>query len=394
MRTPVIPFIIAMILAAAMDCYLFFAIQRLTARRWCAELQMWSAIVCLVALLGLFIAPKKTISEEGFRVLMWVIFTLCSIYIPKLIFTVFDLVASVPRLWGAIRIHWLELIGVGTAIVTFLLMWWGALINRYRIQIKEVDVPVASLPHEFEGFRIAQISDLHTGSFASDTSFVSRLVDSVNAQRPDIIVFTGDIVNRSSAELEPFVATLSRLKANHGVYSILGNHDYGDYNSWPSVSAKKENLKHLLQMQRSMGWKMLNNSTRWLRSGNDSIALIGVENVGDPPFRTYGDLRKAYPDISDLNTKILLSHNPAHWVADLSDNPQANIALTLAGHTHAMQMELFGLSPAVFRYPTWGGLYTDSLGRHIYVNIGCGEVGFPARIGATPEITILTLRGI
>lgn len=391
MRTPLVPFLIAMLLAVAMDSYIFFAIQRLTTRRFWAELQLWSAAVCVIAMIALFLAPKKSISEEGFRVLMWIIFALCSVYIPKLIFTIFDLAGSVPRLWGGARALWLDYSGLFFALLAFALMWWGALINRYRVHVKEVDIAVESLPQNFEGLRIAQISDLHVGSFASDTMFVSKLVDSINATNPDIIVFTGDIVNRSSSELKPFINTLKRLRAPYGVFSVLGNHDYGDYTSWPSLKEKKENLQNLLHMQRQMGWHVLNNSTHWLKAGTDSIALIGVENVGDPPFRTYGDLKKAYPEISDSATKILLSHNPAHWVADISDNSYTNIALTLSGHTHAMQMELFGLSPAAFRYPTWGGLYTDSLGRHLYVNIGCGEVGFPARIGATPEITVLRL---
>ena len=265
-----------MLLAVAMDSYIFFAIQRLTTRRFWAEIQLWSAVACFVAMIALFVAPKKSISEEGFRVLMWVIFALCSIYIPKLIFTLFDLAGSIPRIWGRGRLPWLDYTGIFISLAAFLMMWWGALINRYRIQIKEVDVAVQSLPQNFEGLRIAQISDLHVGSFASDTMFVSKLVDSINAAKPDLIVFTGDIVNRSSSELKPFVNTLSRLNAPYGVYSVLGNHDYGDYTSWPSTSAKKENLQSLLDMQRQMGWHLLNNSTHWLKAGGDSLAIIGV----------------------------------------------------------------------------------------------------------------------
>ena len=137
---------------------------------------------------------------------------------------------------------------------------------------------------------------------------------------------------------------------------------------------------------------MLNNSTEFIRRGNDSIALIGVENVGDPPFNTYGDLDEAYPTLDDPVVKILLSHNPAHWDDDIKDSPDKNIALTLSGHTHAMQMSAFGFSPASWRYPTWGGLYSDNDGHQLYVNIGIGEVAIPARIGATPEITLITLR--
>ena len=143
-----------------------------------------------------------------------------------------------------------------------------------------------------------------------------------------------------------------------------------------------------------MGWQLLNNESRTLRRGNDSIVVIGVENIGDPPFPVYGDLDAAYPgDLDDPSFKILMSHNPAHWVEDIKDSPDKNIALTLAGHTHAMQVELFGLSPAAFRYDTWVGMYADTDSAHrLYVNIGLGEVGIPARIGATPEITQITLR--
>ena len=207
-----------------------------------------------------------------------------------------------------------------------------------------------------------------------------------------MVLFTGDIVNRHTSELRPFVSTLSRIKAP--VYSVLGNHDYGDYYHWADATAKEANQQELYTLQREMGWQLLNNESRTLRRGNDSIVVIGVENIGDPPFPVYGDLDAAYPgDLDDPSFKILMSHNPAHWVEDIKDSPDKNIALTLAGHTHAMQVELFGLSPAAFRYDTWAGMYADTDSAHrLYVNIGLGEVGIPARIGATPEITQITLR--
>ena len=182
------------------------------------------------------------------------------------------------------------------------------------------------------------------------------------------------------------------MHGRDGVFSILGNHDYGDYYSWNSPADKADNMQQLLDMQSEMGWKMLNNATSFIHRGNDSIALIGVENVGDPPFTVYGDLDMAYETLDDPVVKILLSHNPAHWVEDIKDAPDKNIALTLSGHTHAMQMSAFGVSPAAWRYPTWGGLYADEDGHQLYVNIGLGEVAIPARIGANPEITLITLR--
>ena len=195
-------------------------------------------------------------------------------------------------------------------------------------------------------------------------------------------------------ELLPHVSPLSRLTAPDGVISILGNHDYGDYSVWPDLSAKEENIVQMHNLQREkMNWRLLLNETVFIHRGKDSIAVIGVENIGDPPFHKYGSLTKAYPATGDNVVKILLTHNPAHWVDSIADSTQNNIALSLSGHTHAMQMEVAGWSPAVFRYPTWGGIYCDRDGSHkLYVNIGMGTVGFPARIGATPEITIVTLK--
>lgn len=272
-------------------------------------------------------------------------------------------------------------------------MWWGATINRFHIDVNRVEVHVDGLPEEFEGITIAQFSDLHTGTFGTDTTFVGKLVDRINSLHPDIIVFTGDIVNRSSDEMRPFTTVLNRLHAPEGVYAILGNHDYGDYHNWPSAESKQANMNELYCLYSLTSMKLLRNETTWLHRGNDSIALIGVENIGDPPFTIYGSLTQAYPNLQDSNAKILLTHNPQHWVDSISSDPKANVALTLSGHTHAMQIEVAGISPAALRYQTWGGLYNAPDGhRHLYVNIGTGTVGIPMRLGATPEITLITLR--
>lgn len=272
-------------------------------------------------------------------------------------------------------------------------MWWGALLNRFTLEVKPVEITIPDLPESFKGYKIAQISDMHVGTFNNDTSYVKKIVDEVNALNPDLIVFTGDIVNRKTSELRPFINTLSNLKAKDGVISILGNHDYGDYMIWPSDDHKQLNMQRLYDAYSRTGMRLLLNETAWLRRGTDSIAVIGVENIGDPPFTIYGSLPRSYPDLSDSNTKILLTHNPQHWVDSIADRSDINIPLTLSGHTHAMQIELAGISPAMWRYPTWGGLYTDSRSeRSLYVNIGCGTVGIPMRLGATPEITVITLR--
>lgn len=396
MRLPLLLILPILILDILADWYICRAVWRRCTRgaRFWRPVSLWSSIVLGVGLLAAIAWPKKSASDYDLTGLMWFLYCYFSIYVPKYLFIIIDLLGKVPQLWHRRRIKGFAHAGITVAVLTFGLMWWGALVNRYRIEVKEIEFADPSMPSSFEGLTIAQISDLHTGSYGSDTTYVAKVVETVNALHPDIIVFTGDIVNRRSKELKPFVSTLSRLNAPLGVYSVLGNHDYGDYYAWDSAADKEANMQELYRMQHDMGWTLMNNSAHTFHAGPDSLVLIGVENIGDPPFPIYGDLDKAYPgDLADSAFKILLSHNPAHWVDDIAGSPDKNIALTLSGHTHAMQMELFGLSPATFRYDTWGGMYADiDSTRRLYVNIGIGEVGVPARIGATPKITLFTLR--
>lgn len=396
MRLPLLLILPVLILDILADWYICRAVWRRCTRgaRFWRPVALWSSVILCAGLIAAIVWPKKSASDTDLTGLMWFLYFYFSIYVPKYLFVIIDLLGKIPQLWHRRRIKGFATAGIAVAVVVFGLMWWGALINRYRIDVREVEFTDPSLPEAFDGMTIAQISDLHVGSYGADTAYVAKVVERVNALHPDMIVFTGDIVNRKTEELRPFVSALSRLHAPMGVYSILGNHDYGDYYAWTSPHAKQANMDSLYSMQARMGWDLLNNESRTFHAGTDSIVLIGVENIGDPPFPVYGDLDIAYPgDTSDPAFKILLSHNPAHWVDDMADSPDKNIALTLSGHTHAMQMELFGLSPASFRYKTWGGMYADSdASHHLYVNIGIGEVGIPARIGATPEITLFTLR--
>lgn len=375
------------------DGYIWLCLRLRTKSRVYPKLHV---ILCGILYLFLGIAlciPRRDGSDAQLIAVMWMLFGYFTIYIPKYLFLICDVVASLPKLWHHRRIKWLSCAGVFLGLLLFGGMWWGALINRERIQVVEETVWIPDLPKTFDGYRIVQFSDFHVGTYGNDTTYVSEVVDRINSLNPDAVMFTGDIVNRRSEELLPFNSPLSRLRGRDGVYSILGNHDYGDYSDWPSEEAKEQNFQSLVRQQRKIGWKLLRNEHLWLKRGRDSIALIGVENIGDPPFKIYGDLKKAYPSLSDSVTKILLSHNPAHWSDEVENNDSANVALTLAGHTHAMQIEVAGLSPAVFRYPKWGGMYSNDDGKRcMYVNIGLGTVGIPMRLGATPELTVLTLR--
>ncbi len=393
MRVPLLPVLIFLTVGLLVDLYVYSRMRRAGLKRRLRILYIVVSALAGAALLVVVAAPKKDAGDAGLFALMWALYSYITVYVPKYIAAIFLLIQQVlGRLTGR-RLRGIGLVGAVASTVIFVLMWWGALVNRYEIDVKEVEVNIPDLPAQFDGYRIVQISDIHAGTYGSDTAFLSRVVDRINELKPDVVLFTGDIVNRHSTELEPFTATLGRLRAADGVLSVMGNHDYGDYYRWPSESDKLADIKHLQDLQKAMGWRMLNNDHTVVRRGEcDSLVIIGVENIGDPPFTIYGNLRDAYPDISDRAVKILMSHNPRHWTDSIAGRADRNIALTLSGHTHAMQMELFGKSPAAFRYSTWGGLYPDSLGRKLYVNIGLGEVGFPARIGATPEITLITLR--
>lgn len=395
MRLPLLLISTLFVIGLLVDWYIYRVVTaRSTSHRSLKQrVVAVTSAVCAIALIAIYLWPKKSTSDNSIINLMWCLYAYASVYIPKYLFVIIDLLSRVPQLVGLKRIKSLSFVGIVLSLLAFGAMWWGALVNRFCIDVKEVEFVDNRVPEAFDGFKIVQISDIHSGTFVSDTSFLADVVTTVNGLHPDIILFTGDIVNRQSSELEPFTGVLSQLTAPYGVVSILGNHDYGDYRRWGDIAEKEADVEHLKQMQRSMNWTMLNDSTMFLIRGDDTMAIVGVENIGDPPYRVYGDLDEAYHgDLADPIFKILMSHNPAHWRTDIADSPDKNIALTLSGHTHAMQFSLFGLSPAVYVYDTWSGRYDDSDGAHtLYVNIGLGEVGIPSRIGATPEVTLITL---
>lgn len=393
MRLPIVIIAAVFLLNSAIDFYIYRCLQRYFSSKIWQRVHLAVSVLTTVLLIAITCMPFRTGGEEVFRGTLWMLFTFLSLFATKAIFVVFDLLSRIPAIFHKPTLRPLSTAGFLAAAAIFIAMWWGALFNRFNIDVNEVEITSPDIPAGFDGFTIAQISDLHVGTYGNDTTFLCNLANEINALHPDLVVFTGDIVNRSTVELEPFVSTLSRIKAPYGVYSVLGNHDYGDYTEWPSKQAKADNLQQLKDLQQRMGWHLLNNAHNVLTAKGDTLMLIGVENIGDPPFPVYGSLAEAYPaGACDRHAKVLLSHNPAHWDNDIQDSDSTNILLTLSGHTHAMQIEMLGISPAAMRYRHWGGLYTDKKGQNLYVNIGTGTVGFPARVGATPEITLFTLR--
>jgi predicted MPP superfamily phosphohydrolase len=265
--------------------------------------------------------------------------------------------------------------------------------NRYNYTIKNISLSFANLPKAFKGMKIVQISDIHSGSL-SDLTAVEKGIEKINAINADAIFFTGDLVNNKSDEAEDFIPIFSKLKAKHGVFSILGNHDYGDYVEWESKAHKKANLERLKEIHKENGWRLLLDEHIVLEQEGEKIALIGVENTSfKNRFQTYGSLEKAYKGSEMHPFKILLSHDPSHWDGEINSNYK-DIDLTLSGHTHGFQ---FGIdipwlkwSPVQYVYKQWAGLYQKD-NQHLYVNRGFGFLGYPGRVGIMPEITVIEL---
>ena len=279
-------------------------------------------------------------------------------------------------------------IGLVIALFTMAYLIFGATEGKQHFQVKEVTIESEALPRGFDGYRIVQLSDIHTGSWGNDTAPMLKAVNIINRLQPDLIVFTGDLVNNLASELDAFIPVFSQLKAKHGVYSVLGNHDYSTYIKWDTPQQQEAQLDSLKAKQARMGWTLLNNRHVKLHQQNDSIALIGVENSGRPPFPNHARLSVAMTGTAGM-FQILLSHDPSHWRREVL--PKTDIQLMLAGHTHAMQTRIFGFTPAQFVYPENDGLYQEGE-QMLYVNIGLGHLLYPMRLGAWPEITLLTLK--
>lgn len=265
--------------------------------------------------------------------------------------------------------------------------------NKYRYNLRRLQLAFEKLPDAFKGLKIVQISDIHSGSF-TDKEAVRKGVEKILEEKPDLVLFTGDLVNNQSDEMDDYMDVFDKLKAPMGVYSILGNHDYGDYSSWKTVEEKRANLERLKQIHGELGWRLLLDENTVLEREGEKITLIGVQNIsGKSRFKSYGDLTRAYEGVDEDHFQILMSHDPSHWDAEVrKDFP--GIDLMLSGHTHGFQFGVdipgFKWSPVQYVYKQWAGLYKNGL-QHLYVNRGFGFIGYPGRVGILPEITVIEL---
>lgn len=283
--------------------------------------------------------------------------------------------------------------GLLIASIPFFSMIYGMIYNAYKYQTRKLQLNLPGLPLSFDGFKIVQVSDIHTGSFLS-TKPLTRAVKIINEQKPDVVFFTGDLVNYRHEEALPYMNILNKIEARYGVFSIFGNHDYGDYTKWKNKEAKENDVKELREIHSRMGWNLLWDDHHYIEQNGEKLTIIGVQNCSSHGFSNYGSLEKATENINYSPVNILLSHDPSHWDKEVNKK-YPNIDLTLSGHTHGMQFGVevpgFKWSPIQYIYKEWAGLYKEK-NQYLYVNRGLGFIGYPGRVGILPEITLIELR--
>ncbi len=399
--------IIFLILVLALDFYALQSFRSVVRNPW---ITYGYAFISL-AILGYIVFQVMTFERgsgdnSGFY-LAFSLFVL--VYVPKLVLVVFMFGEDVYRVFEAAvnyfvsksenstlfssRRKFIGQLALGIAAIPFISILYGVTKGKYNFKVLKYTLHFDDLPAAFDGYQISQISDIHSGSFDNKEK-IEYAVDLVNKQASDVIMFTGDLVNSASKEMRPWKSTFSKLKAPDGVFSILGNHDYGDYTRWPSEEAKAENFQELLDIQKEMGFDLLRNESRFIEKEDARLAIIGVENWGKG-FKQKGDLALASSKVDTNDFKILLSHDPSHWQYEVVKDPN-QYHLTLSGHTHGMQfgIEIPGVvkwSPIKWRYKYWAGIY-EKAGQYINVNRGFGFLAFPGRVGIWPEISVITLK--
>ncbi len=389
------------------DIYAFQAVRTLTKSPWV----LWFYfLISIVVLAGLFYELSFAGSGKMMqppKIYFFGIFL--AVFVPKLIIILFMFGEDIGRFFVGIfmkvagsdetpfmasRRKFVSTLALGIAALPFASLFYGMIHGKYNYKVLKYAIAFDDLPEAFDGYTITQLSDIHSGSF-DNREKVEYAVNLANEQQSDMIVFTGDLVNDKADELLAWKDLFATLKAKDGVFSVLGNHDYGDYVQWESNAAKAKNLERLKDIQKEMGWKLLLNENSIIKKDDQRLAVLGVENWGLNGFKQAGDINKACEGISDTDFKIVLSHDPSHWQAQIKEDPR-NFHLTLSGHTHGMQfgIEIPGIikwSPIKYRYEHWAGIY-EAKGRYINVNRGFGFLGYPGRVGIWPEITVIQLK--
>ncbi len=389
------------------DLYAFQAIRSFSKNYWVAGIYFFISVSVLATMYILMNSSGATNFMQPPRNYVFGIFLV--IFIPKLLVIIFMFGEDVIRFFSGLfykfsggesdfylpsRRKFISTLALGIAAIPFTSLLYGIVKGRYNFKVLQYELEFDDLPEAFDGYTITQISDIHSGSFDNHEK-IKYAVDLVNEQKSDVIFFTGDLVNNVAEEMDDWKELFSTFKAKDGVFSILGNHDYGDYVRWENEADKTQNLQKLKNIQSEMGWNLLLNENRFIEKDNQRLAIIGVENWGENGFKQAGDLDLACDGIDQKDFKILLSHDPSHWKSKVKHDDR-NFHLTLSGHTHGMQfgIEIPGWikwSPIKYRYENWAGIYEEQ-GRFINVNRGFGYLGYPGRVGIWPEISVIQLK--
>ena len=400
--------LVFLILCSILEFYSYQAIRNILPNNWI--LNCYKIISFLTMIYILYRFTKFDRSQGQTRQDMYTVGFFVVVYLPKFILTLAMFGEDIFRFfYGAYnnfypkeegqtflasRRKFVSQIGLGLAAIPFLSLLYGITIGKYNYKVINQTLFYPDLPDSFDGFKITQISDVHSGSFDNPEK-ISYAIDLVNEQEADMILFTGDIVNTFAKEMHPWIDTFKRIKNyEYGKYSVLGNHDYGEYVDWNSASAKEKNFQDIKNLYSEIDFKLLLNENVKIKKDGHEIALVGVENWGYK-FKQAGDLNKAAENLKKEDFKILMSHDPSHWEMEVKNHPK-HFHLTLSGHTHGFQfgIEIPGFlkwSPVEYLYKQWAGLY-ENVGRYIYVNRGFGFHAFPGRVGIMPEITVITLK--
>lgn len=393
---------------AIIEFYSFQAFKTITKVKWILTAYQLLSLVVIVFIAYQFTQFDRSVGQTTMT--MITLGLLLLVLIPKLILTFFMLLEDVFRVFfGSVthiigdndkgtflpeRRKFFSQLAVGFAAIPFLGLVYGMAKGKYNYKVIRQTLFFPDLPDSFDGFTITQISDVHSGSFDNPEK-INYAIDLVNQQKTDMILFTGDIVNTHAKEMHPWIETFNRIEEHkYGKFSVLGNHDYGEYVTWPNQNAKDENFQAIKNLYGQIGFKLLLNENVKIRKGNDEIALVGVENWGHN-FKQAGDINKASEGLNAKDFKILMSHDPSHWEYEVKKHPK-NFQLTMSGHTHGFQFGIeipgvFKWSPVQYIYKQWAGLYQE-FGRYVYVNRGFGFHAYPGRVGIWPEITVFELK--
>jgi uncharacterized protein len=394
MRLYTFVFIILILTVILPDLFFFLKLKKYKSKLILHILNFLPSVFFVTVLLIMKFSDSSEHNSGTLHFFLWMNFVFMLMYIPKLVYLIFHFLNFLVNLFLKEKIYLIRYAGVLLGMFIILLMFHGAFVNPKNLEVKTVQIEVADLPVAFDGYKIVQISDIHLGSWGGNFNYLKPTIDSINNQHADLIVFTGDMINNFSQEMEGWQPYFNQLKAKDGKYAILGNHDYGDYSDWKSPQDKQTNFDSITQNIRDFGFTLLLNENVRLQRDSASIGLVGVENWGKPPFPKYGNLEKALIKSDSSSLKILLSHDPSHWKREVLNYPE--IFLTLSGHTHSAQIafNMYGKlrSPSSLVYDEWEGLYTKG-NQYLYVNRGLGFIGIPVRIGASrPEVTVIELK--